>query len=379
MVKSGKNPTTVPILSSIVTILITTEDLGLQWTSHQCLKVVFGSSVQELMEYDEFLSKIYSSTLFSRLFEPLSLSTAKDASELQFLLLQLFGLLIANQGYRFKYLLLNSTILTEGVARHLMLHEDGAVQGKKTLLLGALFILRQMIGLGDEFYNRFLVKFGRFLLDPLVDILETLSRNNSLLCSTLIDLLDEIGCRSDNLLLLSYFNRRFYKRLMALADCVPFLRKTIFFSNLKDESGESDQEDDGSAFLSDYDPEDGFLPLNLQEKKESSDTEPIWARPIEQPSKKAAPTFRFVNLSPSTKINSVTATSIERTLDKTDPINQITTDLPCSEDAHDQTLDGPPKLMDIPEINIDTNKKDDLATSTSSLLSPPKKIRFDEA
>lgn len=379
----GKSSTTVPILSSIVTILVSTNDLGLQWTSYQCLKTILGSSAPELIEYDEFLSKIYSSTLFSHLFEPLCTSCGDKASELHFILLQLLSLLVSTQGYRFKYLLLNSAILNEGVSKYLMVRGDATIENKKALL-GALSILRQMVGLGDEFYNRLLVKFGRSLLDPLVDILELLSKKNDLLCSTLIDLFDEMGCRTDNLFLQSYFNRRFYKRFMSLAACVPFFGKTIFFSNLKDESGDSDQEDDEkNTFASDYDPEEGFLPLNIQEKKDIDDIDPVWTRSIEPSCKRAVPTFRFVNMSPPSKANSCKAASSEASLDENNLSSQMSTP-PLSQasvvDACDLSHSAFFESDESADLNTDgaaeTGNLTSVESSSSVVLSPPKKIKF---
>lgn len=383
----GPIPEPLPILSPIISIFTSTDDLGLQWACSQSLRTILTLSSPEHLESDEFLGKIYSSSIISELFNPLSMFPDKNVTELHFILLQFLGLFISSHGYRFKYLALNSPILKDYVSGFLILREDASIEDKKTLL-ATISIIHQIVELNDEFYNRILVKFGRSLLDPLIPLLITLSTKNNLISSSLFNLFELIGCGKDNDFLLSYFNRRFYSKLKMSCFETPIFENMAFFSKLQNEDFEPDEViDAGQDTLStpEQDSDVEFLPLKPCSANEACD-DPIWS--FRKENAQSTQVFRFGDLATSSKKTS-------RPTDRIDFVSTVNTPDENGDEAA-PILNG---SDDVEEINssisplqieekinefVDETSRSiigefiSLDSPSSIILSPPKKVKYDE-
>lgn len=190
------------LLWHVVRLITSESDTGVLLHLLDVVKTCLDTEPMEPSERDKFLALFYDHYI-KWLVDPVlpnekddsdrpvtdtvSVPTSPERMTMQGYVCDLLSSCVRTHTYRMKYFVLGNRI----VGRILSLADTD----DKFLKLAAIRFVRSIIGVKDDFYNRYLVKNG--LLAPLFVLLKTVAHKDCLLTSAIVDMADHI--RTENI------------------------------------------------------------------------------------------------------------------------------------------------------------------------------------
>lgn len=260
--KEEKNrPITDQLMYALIVTIHDTEDIGLRWQLISLLKILFdsgnnptttllfsggssggGSLTSSISPTIESFLNYFYPDLAVKFLEPMSRLDkiikenpiiTENMADLLFNITELLEIFISQHKYRIKYLLLRSFILQN---IPLFFQKDQC----KYIKLTGLRIIRTLIDVNDDFYNRTLIKHNIFSL--LLDQYESCRQYNNLYSSALMELFEYIQI-SKLSSLIDHLMEKWKCRLESLHD--PIFDRIIGLYQAMHSISSQDGEDDG--------------------------------------------------------------------------------------------------------------------------------------